>query len=210
MTKWRMSDIEKAQKVLENAGVIPKGLHPNHIKNKLKLLGFTPDTPNETMIIITRKYEKFKEDPECTNRQAAEAAHREYEIEQMDFDKVEEIPIPELPPEVKERLMAKEELYEAPASATVRITSPNGYDWLFTIRDFTANDLFDKVKVIEGIFKNAGYYAEGHGYTAQTSSAPSEDDPAWCSIHNCEMKKYEKDGRTWYSHKVGDSWCKGK
>lgn len=34
--------------------------------------------------------------------------------------------------------------------------------------------------------------------------------PNWCFIHNCEMKMHEKDGSTWYSHKDGDAWCKGK
>ena len=30
-----------------------------------------------------------------------------------------------------------------------------------------------------------------------------------CPIHNVPMKKYTKEGRSWYSHKVGDTWCKG-
>ena len=30
----------------------------------------------------------------------------------------------------------------------------------------------------------------------------------WCPMHQTEFKKYEKDGRVWYSHKAGDSWCK--
>ena len=30
-----------------------------------------------------------------------------------------------------------------------------------------------------------------------------------CAIHNVAMKKYTKEGRSWYSHKHGDAWCKG-
>lgn len=30
-----------------------------------------------------------------------------------------------------------------------------------------------------------------------------------CPIHNVAMKQYTKEGRSWYSHKVGDAWCKG-
>ena len=30
-----------------------------------------------------------------------------------------------------------------------------------------------------------------------------------CAIHNVPMKQYTKEGRSWYSHKVGDAWCKG-
>ncbi len=35
-------------------------------------------------------------------------------------------------------------------------------------------------------------------------------DPAWCSIHQVTMKRRESNGQVWYSHKVGDGWCKGK
>jgi hypothetical protein len=31
-----------------------------------------------------------------------------------------------------------------------------------------------------------------------------------CTIHNVEMKKYEKDSRSWYAHRNGDQWCNGK
>ena len=31
---------------------------------------------------------------------------------------------------------------------------------------------------------------------------------AWCDIHNCEMKRGDKNGQVWYSHKVGDKYCK--
>jgi hypothetical protein len=44
---------------------------------------------------------------------------------------------------------------------------------------------------------------------AQNTNAPN-DDPSWCKIHDEQMKQWDKDGRTWFSHKVGDDWCKGK
>jgi hypothetical protein len=32
----------------------------------------------------------------------------------------------------------------------------------------------------------------------------------WCSIHNVEMERREKDGAVWYSHRLPDgAWCKG-
>ena len=42
------------------------------------------------------------------------------------------------------------------------------------------------------------------------SGQDQSNDPAWCSIHQCEMKRWEKDGRIWFSQKVDDDWCKGK
>lgn len=36
-------------------------------------------------------------------------------------------------------------------------------------------------------------------------------DPSWCPIHQLTMNKYEKDGRSWFSHKLPDNtWCRGK
>jgi hypothetical protein len=32
-----------------------------------------------------------------------------------------------------------------------------------------------------------------------------------CAIHNAQMKRREREGQVWYSHKLADdSWCKGE
>ena len=30
-----------------------------------------------------------------------------------------------------------------------------------------------------------------------------------CTVYRSEMKRREKNGKIWYSHKVGDKYCKG-
>ena len=36
-------------------------------------------------------------------------------------------------------------------------------------------------------------------------------DPGYCKIHGCAMKRHEKNGEAWYSHKdAGGAWCRGK
>ena len=43
---------------------------------------------------------------------------------------------------------------------------------------------------------------------AASQSAPTE---GWCQVHQVQMHRNEKDGRSWWSHKADDgSWCKGK
>jgi hypothetical protein len=32
----------------------------------------------------------------------------------------------------------------------------------------------------------------------------------WCAIHNTAMQENAKDGRTWWSHKTAEGWCKGR
>jgi hypothetical protein len=45
-----------------------------------------------------------------------------------------------------------------------------------------------------------------HG-TAQ----PTYDESPYCHQHKTAMKRFSKDGRSWYSHKTADGrWCRGK
>ena len=42
-----------------------------------------------------------------------------------------------------------------------------------------------------------------------TNTGPQETVPAhYCQQHKAEFKRYEKEGRVWYSHKSGDGWCR--
>lgn len=49
------------------------------------------------------------------------------------------------------------------------------------------------------------------GLSTTTPTLPDGNpDPAWCSIHGVAMRRREANGQVWYSHKVGDGWCKGR
>ena len=43
-----------------------------------------------------------------------------------------------------------------------------------------------------------------------TVEAPTTKSGHYCQEHQTEYNRYEKDGRVWYSHKVGNIWCKEK
>ena len=56
--------------------------------------------------------------------------------------------------------------------------------------------------------------------TATTPTEPTREDlpqdgtasASFCTIHNVEMKRREKDGQVWYSHKIAgteNDWCRG-
>jgi hypothetical protein len=39
--------------------------------------------------------------------------------------------------------------------------------------------------------------------------APLKPPPAhYCETHQCEYRRFEKNGQVWYSHKAADGWCK--
>lgn len=59
-----------------------------------------------------------------------------------------------------------------------------------------------------------GHQKAGEGTWGELESLPSpvEEKPGprahWCQLHETEFRKFEKEGRYWYSHKDGNGWCK--
>ena len=45
---------------------------------------------------------------------------------------------------------------------------------------------------------------------AQPPTQSPEHPEGWCSKHGVQMRQNHKDGRSWWSHKTTDGWCKGK
>jgi hypothetical protein len=89
---------------------------------------------------------------------------------------------------------------EAPASLTVRFRY-QGYDSMLTLRDGDGTSLLEKLETVAERLESMG--ASGNERNSKGNEA------AWCQLHNCEMKRREKNGQVRYSHKVGDKYCKG-
>jgi hypothetical protein len=109
---------------------------------------------------------------------------------------------------------------EAPASWNVKYLM-QGYDCLLTIRAESAKELLDGTpKVLAWLQANGAeptrpsyQPASPNGQASSTEPPKMPDgstDPTWCAIHSIAMKRHEKDGQVWFSHKVGDSYCRGK
>lgn len=111
---------------------------------------------------------------------------------------------------------------EAPASWNTRYVSPEGFECQLTLRAESGSELLEKVNsaityllnndCVPYTYNRGGYRVPSNNKSANGNKSNQEqsDDPAWCSIHQCQMKRWEKDNRVWYSHKVDDDWCKGK
>lgn len=111
---------------------------------------------------------------------------------------------------------------EAPASASVRCQI-EGFEWLITIREFATESpglvLLGKLKAVnEKIVQMGGspIFGRGNG-GAKAEAAPAQGqqtavlDTKVCELHNALMKKREKSGEVWYSHKLADgSYCNGQ
>ncbi len=118
---------------------------------------------------------------------------------------------------------------EAPASWNTRYVDPNGFECQFTLRAENGQDLLEKANsAIAYLLKHdcKPYSYNRNSYRAKKANRKPADsnkgssngntgnqssqDSSWCSIHECDMQRWEKDGRVWYSHKVDGEWCTGK
>ncbi|MFC1921793.1 hypothetical protein ACFLY4_00760 [Chloroflexota bacterium] len=114
------------------------------------------------------------------------------------------------------------QMAEAPASWNTRYVSPEGFECQLTLRAESGSELLEKVNsaiayllnndCVPYTYNRGGYRAPTNVKSTNGNNADKDqsDDPAWCPIHQCQMKRWEKDSRVWYSHKVDDNWCKGK
>ena len=89
-------------------------------------------------------------------------------------------------------------LPEAPASCNVHVTLA-GRTVQVTLRDSDEQRLLARLETLLQRFP-AEEKPEGE-------QAPPE---GWCSKHGVQMKLNHKDGRSWWSHRTADGWCKGK
>ena len=92
-------------------------------------------------------------------------------------------------------------LPEAPASVNCHITIA-GRQVQLTLRDTDEGRLLERL---------AAVLAQ---YPVPQVAPPASSQPQgkeWCQVHQVAMRlNHGKDGKTWYSHKTDQGWCKGK
>jgi hypothetical protein len=108
------------------------------------------------------------------------------------------------PPAEQAQVEAKAEapaLPEAPVSITLKATL-NGHEVMVTLRGVD----FASVK--------AQVEQASEWLRVQAPAPPPTQHPkhptGWCSKHGIQMTQNHKDGRSWWSHKTAEGWCKGK
>ena len=97
---------------------------------------------------------------------------------------------------------------EAPASWNTSYITPEGFTCRITLRGNNGKDLLEKAGTALTFLIEHGYKPDGIlGNRGNRSKGESRQ----CPIHQCQMKHYEKEGKSWFSHKLdGGSWCYGK
>jgi hypothetical protein len=92
-------------------------------------------------------------------------------------------------------------LPEAPASVNCHITIA-GRQVQITLRDT------DETRLVQRLTALLSQYPLPE--KAEASSAPARQPEEWCPVHQVQTRQTSKDGRSWYSHKTEEGWCKGK
>lgn len=118
---------------------------------------------------------------------------------------------------------------EAPASWNCRFTDANGFECMLTIRGETGLELLEKAGVATSYLLENGCtpYVYSRASFRPVEAKSTDESPndngnhggnghngnasqTWCPIHHVEMRRWDKNGRSWYSHKVDSGWCSGK
>jgi hypothetical protein len=90
-------------------------------------------------------------------------------------------------------------LPEAPASANCHVTIA-GRQVQVTLRDTDETRLLSRLTTLLALYP-----------VEQAAASQSETREGWCQVHQVQMRRNEKDGRSWWSHKAPEGgWCKGK
>lgn len=101
---------------------------------------------------------------------------------------------------------------EAPASWNVRYCTTEGFCCQLTLRADNGKDLLQKADIALSYLLQHDYKPEeNHRQPRSNDTKSTASSGKWCALHDCELKRFEKDGRVWFSHKAPDgSWCRGK
>jgi hypothetical protein len=103
---------------------------------------------------------------------------------------------------------APEPLPEAAFSLTIKGTI-GGHEAMLTVRGQTAQTFAANVAAVRGMLDAPAAVAQPAA-PATTPAAPTESPAGWCPVHGVQMKHQTNQRGSWFSHKVGDTWCRGK
>ena len=112
---------------------------------------------------------------------------------------------------------------EALATWGTRYVDPSGFECLLSIQAETGAQVIKKAEAAIAYLTELKclplHPGNNNGNWQEKASKPDaivevkQDDNTGktiCPIHNIEMTRWSKNGRTWYAHRWQDGWCQGK
>ena len=144
----------------------------------------------------------------CKHRLNAAIARRAQELTKTKLDATANNQAE--PPSQRQPAQPPAPLPEAPVSITLKATL-HGHEVMVTLRGVD----FASVKAqVEQASEWLSVQAPAQPPTqppAQGTTQPAHEDSPYCHAHNAVLKRYERNGQVWYSHKLANGqWCRGK
>jgi hypothetical protein len=101
-------------------------------------------------------------------------------------------------------------LPEAPVSITLKATL-HGHEVMVTLRGVDFASVKAQVEQASEWLKVQAPAQPPTRPPSQGKTQPAHDDSPYCRAHNAVLKRYERNGQVWYSHKTADGrWCRGQ
>jgi hypothetical protein len=101
-------------------------------------------------------------------------------------------------------------LPEAPVSITLKATL-HGHEVMVTLRGVDFASVKAQVEQASQWLKVQAPAQPPTQPPAQGKAQTAHDDSPYCHTHQAVLKRYERNGQVWYSHKTADGrWCRGQ
>jgi hypothetical protein len=101
-------------------------------------------------------------------------------------------------------------LPEAPVSITLKATL-NGHEVMVTLRGTDFASVKAQVEAASEWLKVQAPALPPTQPPIRGTAQPTHDDSPYCHAHQAVLKRYERNGHVWYSHKTADGrWCRGQ
>lgn len=117
---------------------------------------------------------------------------------------------------MSEETTTKVVVSESPASWNTRYITPDGFTCQFTLRAENGKELIERANSAldflreQGCIPFFGYQRDNGNQRETKEMSDSNNESSWCSLHEQELKRWQKNGKVWYSHKTPEGWCYGK
>jgi hypothetical protein len=101
-------------------------------------------------------------------------------------------------------------LPEAPVSITLKATL-HGHEVMVTLRGVDFASVKAQVEQASEWLKVQAPAQPPTRPPSHGRTQPTHDDSPYCHAHKAVLKRYERNGQVWYSHKTADGrWCRGQ
>jgi hypothetical protein len=120
---------------------------------------------------------------------------------ELDADDLKKVQVIEAP--------APPALPEAPASCNVYVMI-GGHKVQVTLRDTDEHRMLERLQVLLAQYPVPQPQAQPQAPAPQAAGQPQPSAKRYCPKDGAEMQFNQKDGRSWWSHRTDEGWCKGR